>query len=227
MTGKTLLHLQCHFGHRHPVMGAARRAGHRRRLLAGLGQLARELAAELGFRTRASSSRTCTTCRSALEDEFDVVYTSRGVLGWLPDIRAGHGSSPGSSRPAAIFFITEAHPVIQVFENEGVAPGELRLAYPYWEHESRSIFDGHGSYADPTADVGEETEHGWDHGLGEIVTALIDAGLRDRAARGAPVPRLAGRFPRRDARRALASTSCPMDAGELPLMFSLLASKPA
>ncbi len=39
-----------------------------------------------------------------------------------------------------------------------------------------------GSYADPTADVGEGVvEHGWDHGLGEIVTALIDAGLRIEA----------------------------------------------
>ena len=52
--------------------------------------------------------------------------------------------------PGGTFFITEAHPVMNVFENEGVAPGELRLTYPYWEHEAPLIFPVTGSYADPT-----------------------------------------------------------------------------
>ena len=50
---------------------------------------------------RASSSRTCTTCRTCLDGRFDVVYTSRGVLGWLPDIRgvgAGRRPFPGAGR---------------------------------------------------------------------------------------------------------------------------------
>ena len=59
-----------------------------------------------------------------------------------------------------------------------MAPGELRLRYPYFEHPEPLVFPVKGSYADPDADVGDQTEHGWDHGLGEIVTALIDAGLR-------------------------------------------------
>ncbi len=62
----------------------------------------------------------------------------------------------------------------QAFENEGLTPGELRLAYPHWEHPEPLVFPVKGSYADPDADVGEQTEYGWDHGLGEIVTALIE-----------------------------------------------------
>ena len=89
------------------------------------------------------------------------------------------------------------------------------------------VFDVQGSYADPTADVGEQKEHGWDHGLGEIVTALIDAGLRlDWLRESAELDWGAdflvesepgsGRFRLPDDVR-----------GELPLMFSLLATKPA
>ena len=84
----------------------------------------------------------------------------------------------------------------------------------------------YGSCADPSADVGDQKEHGWDHGLGEIVTALITAGLRLEWLResaeldwGADflveVEPGSGRF------------RLPPDVpGELPLMFSLLARKP-
>ena len=107
-----------------------------------------------------------------------------------------------------------------------MSPRELRLQYPYWEHGDPLIFDVHGSYADPTADLGaEHQEHGWDHGLGEIVTALIDAGLRIERLEEQPflewqVDFLVEEAPGSD-RWVL-----PEGPGELPLMFSLLASKP-
>jgi hypothetical protein len=130
-------------------------------------------------------------------------------------------------KPGGAFYISEIHPVAQAFENGGVAPGELRLAYPYWEHRDPLVFDVKGSYADPTADLGaEHREHGWDHGLGEIVTALIDAGLRLDWLRESPeldwpADFLVETAPGSDRYRL------PPDAkGELPLMFSLLASKP-
>ena len=83
----------------------------------------------------------------------------------------GPGSWRTSSLRAGTFYITEAHLIFNTFENEGVAPGELRLTYPYFEHQDLLVFDVTGSYADLSADVGEQKEHGWDHGLGEIVTA--------------------------------------------------------
>ena len=129
-------------------------------------------------RTRASCASNLYDLPDVLDGTFDVVYTSRGVLGWLPDIRGWARVVAHFLAPGGRFFITEIHPVAKVFENEGVAAGELRLSYPYWEHDEPLTFPVKGSYADPTADVGEQTEHGWDHGLGEIVTALIDAGLR-------------------------------------------------
>ena len=72
------------------------------------------------------------------------------MLGWLPDIRRWAQVVAHFVRPGGRFYITEIHPVANVFENEGVEPGELRLAYPYWEHARAARLRRDGSYADPT-----------------------------------------------------------------------------
>ena len=130
-------------------------------------------------------------------------------------------------KPGGIFYISEIHPVAQAFENEGVEPGELRLAYPYWSHAEPLVFDVQGSYADPTADVGEQREHGWDHGLGEIVTALIDAGLTLEWLRESPELDWGADFLVETAPGSGRYRLPPEAKGELPLMFSLRACKPA
>jgi SAM-dependent methyltransferase len=221
--GKDLLHVQCHFGI--DTLSWARLGAR----VTGADfsergvELARSVAAELGIDGRFVVSNVY-DLPANLEGDFDVVYTSRGVLGWLPDVRAWAKVVAHFVRPGGIFYITEVHPIIQAFETEGVAPGELQLRYPYWEHAEPLTFDVHGSYAEPMADVRELTEYGWNHGLGEIVTALADAGLRI------------------DALREYAFVDWPMDVlvkaadgryrlpgdldGRLPLFFSIKASKP-
>ncbi|MFL5711974.1 MAG: class I SAM-dependent methyltransferase [Chloroflexota bacterium] len=224
VTGKSLLHLQCHFGI--DTLSWAR-LGARvtgADISPSAVELARSLATELGFPDARFVESNLYDLPSALEGEFDVVYTSRGVLGWLPDIRAWAKVVSHFVAPGGTFFITEAHPVLNVFENEGVAPGELRLAYPYWEHEAPLTFAVTGSYADTEAEVGDETEHSWDHGLGEIVTALIDAGLVIETLVEHPYLEWKVDFLVEDGQGRWV---LPADApGELPLMFSLVARKP-
>ena len=177
VTGKTLLHLQCHFGI--DTLSWAR-LGARvtgADLSPAAVELARSLADELGFPEARFVQSNLYDLPDVLDGRFDVVYTSRGVLNWLPDIAAWARVVAHFVAPGGTFFITEAHPVMNVFENEGVEPGELRLVYPYWEHATPLTFEVKGSYADRDAEVHDQVEHSWDHGLGEIVTALIEAGL--------------------------------------------------
>jgi ubiquinone/menaquinone biosynthesis C-methylase UbiE len=224
--GKTLLHLQCHFGI--DTLSWARLGA----TVTGADfspaaiRLARELAADLGFADARFVESNVYDLPPNLDGEFDVVYTSRGVLGWLPDIAGWARVVARFVKPGGIFYISEAHPVFQAFENEGVEPGELRLAYPYWEHRDPLVFEVHGSYADPTADVGEQREHGWDHGLGEIVTALIDAGLVLEWLRESPELDWAADFLVETAPGSGRYRLPPEVKGELPLMFSLRARKP-
>jgi len=110
-------------------------------------------------------------------ETFDVVYTSRGVLGWLPDIPRWAEIVSTFVKPGGVFYLLEAHPVFWALAEEQASPSELRLEYDYWGGETLT-FPVEGSYADPGADVDAEVEHGWNHSLGEVVTSLARAGLR-------------------------------------------------
>jgi SAM-dependent methyltransferase len=221
--GRTLLHLQCHFGL--DTLSWARLGA----IVTGVDlsaagvALARELAGQVGLTARFVQSNLY-DLPDVLDETFDIVYTSRGVLGWLPDIRRWAQVVARYVRPGGMFYLTEIHPVALVFDDDGVGPGELRLRYPYWEHDEAIRIEVQGSYADPTADASGLVEHGWDHSLGEIVTALIDAGLvlellREDDFCQWPVPFL---VPSEDGRWRLP----PDSRGQLPLFFSLRARKP-
>ena len=222
---QSLLHLQCHFGI--DTLSWARLGAR----VTGADfspaaiDLASRLAVELGFPESRFIRSTIDDLPTVLDDQFDVVYTSRGVLGWLPDIRRWAEVAAGFVRPGGRFYITEIHPVAQTLENEGVQPGELVLRYPYWEHHEPLTFPVHGSYADPDADVAATSEHGWDHGLGEIVTSLVEAGLEIRSLREYPFLDWQLDFlTEADDGTWRLPAAVP---GELPLSFSILATKPA
>jgi SAM-dependent methyltransferase len=222
VAGKDLLHVQCHFGI--DTLSWARLGAR----VTGADfsergiELARSVAAEIGIDARFVVSNVY-DLPANLDGDFDIVYTSRGVLGWLPDVRGWAKVVAHFIRPGGIFYITEVHPVIQAFETEGVAPGELRLRYPYWEHREPLTFEVHGSYADPTADVHDMKEYGWNHSLGEVATALIDAGLRIESIREYPFVDWAMDVlvQSHDGRYRLPGE---LD-GRLPLFFSIKASK--
>ena len=223
--GKTLLHLQCHFGI--DTLSWARLgatvtgADFSQRAV----ELAQRLAGDIGVADARFIRSDLYELPRLLDEQFDVVYTSRGVIGWLPDIRRWAEVVAGFTAPGGLFFINEIHPVAQAFENEGVVPGELRLAYPYWEHRDPLTFEVKGSYADPDANTAGLREHGWDHGLGELVTALVDAGLRIESLVEHPWLEWSAGFlvERPGTGRWYLPDSVK---GELPLMFSLLARKP-
>jgi SAM-dependent methyltransferase len=223
--GLDLLHLQCHFGI--DTLSWARLGA--RVTGADFSEaavdLARSVAAEIGIADARFVRSDLYDLPNVLDGDFDVVYTSRGVLGWLPDIRRWAEVVAGFVRPGGRFYITEIHPVAQILENEGVQPGEIVVRYPYWEHRDPLSWPVKGSYADPDAEVVGHTEHGWDHGLGEIVTALIDAGLRIESLREYPFLdwQLDFLVEADDGTWRLP----PEIEGELPLSFSILATRPA
>jgi SAM-dependent methyltransferase len=170
--GRSLLHLQCHFGIdtlSWARLGAeATGVDYSERAVT----LARSLAEELGLDARFVLANVY-DLPEVLDDRFDVVYTSRGVTGWLPDLNRWAKVITHFLRPGGIFYITEVHPVALAMSDTPPP----RPAYAYWERTAPQSFPVAGSYADLTAEVSTPLEHSWNHAMSEIVQSLIDAGL--------------------------------------------------
>jgi len=224
VTGKTLLHVQCHFGLdtlSWARLGAAKVTGvdFSEPAIA----FARELAAETGLaeRSRFVVSDVYALPGPLAGETFDIVYTGRGALSWLPDLEPWARAVAGFVAPGGIFYVHEGHPAMWALDDEQPSGG-LALGYDYWGGETLS-FPVEGSYADPTAEVDAEVEHGWNHSLGEIVTALAENGLRielldEKRELGWPAPFLEDRGDGVYVWPAAAR-------GNLPLMYSLRARK--
>ena len=109
-------------------------------------------------------------------ESFDLVYTGIGALCWLPDIDRWAASSAALLRPGGRLFIREGHPVL-LGHGDRLPDGLLLLDHPYFEQPSRTRFDADGTYVATDVDVRAQHDDEWNHGLGEIVTALLDHGL--------------------------------------------------
>jgi SAM-dependent methyltransferase len=172
--GKSLLHLQCHFGM--DTLSWARLGAN----VTGMDfspegiKLAQSLSSELHLPARFICSNLY-DLPAHLHDQFDIVYTSYGVLCWLPDITRWAQVVAQYVKPGGFFYIAEFHPFEYVFDNDKDVK-ELKVRYPYF-HKEPLEFDVDGSYADPVAKIEPQKEYEWTHGVGEVITALVDAGL--------------------------------------------------
>ncbi len=174
--GKTLLHLQCHFG-LDTLSWAREGASITGADFSGAAiAAARTIAAECGLPARFVQS-TIDDLPANLAGTFDVVYTGRGALCWLPDIRRWAAVVAHFLRPGGSFYVQDAHPLLYMY---GEQPGdtEPRLTYSYFHRDEPYRFEVTASYADPNAKLLHTTEYAWNHPLGEIIDALIDNGLQ-------------------------------------------------
>lgn len=175
VSGKTLLHLQCHFGM--DTMSWARLGAK----VTGVDfsdeaiKLARSLSSELNVR---ADFLCCNLYElpQVLRGEFDFVYTSYGVLCWLPDLSRWARIIASYLKPKGTFYIIEAHPINNVFENERTTK-ELKVRYSYFHSSQPTRWEPDGTYADKEAKVTNPT-YEWAHPLSEIINSLVSAGLR-------------------------------------------------
>ena len=175
VAGKSLLHLQCHFGM--DTLSWARLGAH----VTGVDfsgeaiALARDLSAELAIPAQfvqADVLRLPETLPG--REQFDIVFTSYGILCWLPDLRAWGRTIAHYLRPGGLFCIVEGHPLAGVFDNEAGAI-DLRITHSYFHDAAPEHYEVRGSYATGEGEILAGYE--WAHSLGDIINALTDAGL--------------------------------------------------
>lgn len=107
--------------------------------------------------------------------EFDLVYTGVGSLPWLPDIRRWGGMVAALLRPGGRLFMREDHPVLLAAK---VQDGLLTLQRPYFEQPEPNVANSGTTYAGTDTAIASKVTKWWNHGIGEIITSLLDAGLR-------------------------------------------------
>ena len=107
---------------------------------------------------------------------FDLVYTGIGALNWLPSIDRWAGVVADLLRPGGRLFMREGHPIMWALDD--TRTDELVIGHPYFEGDEPSVWDEPGTYVATDHEFTNYVSHEWNHGLGEIVTALLDHGMR-------------------------------------------------
>jgi SAM-dependent methyltransferase len=107
---------------------------------------------------------------------FDLVYTGVGALCWLPDIRRWAQTVAALLRPGGRLFLRDGHPVLWALDYER-SDDLLTLAFPYFEQTAPMVWQDEGTYVPTDVVFTHNTTHEWNHGIGEIVSAVLDAGL--------------------------------------------------
>ncbi|MGJ1364352.1 class I SAM-dependent methyltransferase [Sphingobacterium spiritivorum] len=163
--GKKILHLQCHFGQ--DTLSLARMGAN----VTGIDlsdkaiQVAQELATELELAARFICSDVY-ELPQVLEEEFDIVYTSYGTIGWLPDLDKWASVVSKFLKPDGKFAFVEFHPFMWVWDDDF-----KYIQYSYFK-DGAIIENVTGSYADREADITHETVS-WNHALEEVFNSLI------------------------------------------------------
>jgi SAM-dependent methyltransferase len=218
VTGKDLVHLQCHFGI--DTLSWARRGAR----VAGLDfsgpaiREARRLAAELGLDATFVCSDVYEAPRALDGRRFDIVYTGLGALNWLPDIRSWAGIVATLLRPGGFLYLAEFHPFSWVFGDEN-----LTAVHDYFHGEEPQVWDEPGTYADPDAETVHNRTYEWNHPLGEVLSAVIGAGLVLESLREHDYT-LFSRWPFLE-KHGSGTYRLPEGMPTLPLMYSLRARR--
>lgn len=222
LTGKRAVHLQCHIG---TDTLSLSRLGAR---VTGLDfsenavAEARRLVAETGDDVDFVQSDVSRATEVLPAGEFDLVYTGIGALCWLPSITEWASVVADLLAPGGTLHIREGHPIL--WSMNETLPG-LTLAFPYFEQPAPLEWDDDSTYVEVSAPLQSTRTYEWNRGLGEIVTALLDRGLRlDTLIEHDSVPweALPGRMTLRpDGEYALTEQPSVM-----PLSYTVRASKP-
>ena len=170
VSGKTMLHLQCHFGQDSlswARMGAKVTGAD---ISPKAIQLAKELNTELGLDAQFVESNIVELDQN-LKGKFDLVFTSYGTITWLPDLDKWAKIVAHFLKPGGIFYMVDFHPMLYMFEWES-----QKLTYPYFNTGVLTEVE-EGTYADPDSAISMR-EYSWQHSSAETINALLNKNLQ-------------------------------------------------
>ena len=170
VSGKELLHLMCHFGL--DTLSWARLGAK----VTGVDfsrkaiEFAISLKNELGIKADFVHSNIY-DLEKALDRKFDIVFTSYGILCWLPDLNKWSQIIYTYLKNGGTFYMIAAHPVLGMLDDNG------SFKYPYFHSEEPTEEECKGSYANTDSDF-THVSYQWSHSLSDVINSIIKAGLQ-------------------------------------------------
>ena len=173
--GKSLLHLQCHFGL--DTLSWAREGA----IVTGVDFSEKSIAYADQLKEETNTKARFICCniydlKNYLDEKFDIVYTSQGVLCWLKDLNEWAKLIHHFLKPDGIFYIMEGHPITHIFDDE--KRGKLEVVYPYFHSKEPTKWDDdYPDYSDKTY-IPKNPSYEWLWSISDIINSLIKSGLR-------------------------------------------------
>jgi SAM-dependent methyltransferase len=177
LSGLRGVHLQCHIGT--DTVGLSRLGAR----MTGLDfspaaiEQARILVARSGDDVTFVESDVYDAVSALGGEQFDLVFTGIGALCWLPSVSRWAVAVAALLKPGGRLFIREGHPMLWSLA-DARPDGLLVVDFPYFERDEPSVWEEGGTYVQTDAVFTANTTHEWNHGLGEIATALMAEGLQ-------------------------------------------------
>ena len=171
VNGKSLLHLQCHFGQ--DTLSWARQGA----VVTGVDfsdksiDAARSLAGDLNLDARFILSNVYDV-PEVLDEKFDIVFSTFGAIPWLPDLEKWASIVNRYLKPSGIFYLAEFHPTFYLFNFDN-----FQVEYGYFTEKEPYSEEVTGTYADRYADI-KGKEYFWNHSISEVMTPLLKEGLQ-------------------------------------------------
>ena len=175
LSGKRLIHLQCHIGA--DTLGLARLGAE----VTGVDlspksiEAARRFSTECGTQGRFVVSELY-DAPQVLPETFDVVYTGVGAICWLPDIQGWADVVSSFLEKGGFFYMRECHPIVWALDDER-DDDLLVITHPYFEQSKPLEYSEDETYAGD-GQLSSPVTYTWNHGMAEVLQALINAGLR-------------------------------------------------
>ena len=171
------VHLQCHIGT--DTISLARLGAHMTGLDLSSASVehARSLSEKAGPHVEFVEAEVYQAPATLGTGAFDLVFTGIGAICWLPSVRRWADVVADLLAPGGRLFMREGHPMLWTLEDER-PDGLLVAEYPYFERDEPMIFDYPGTYVETVVTFTQNVTHQWNHGLGEIITALLESGMK-------------------------------------------------
>lgn len=176
ISGLRGVHLQCHIGT--DTISLARLGARMTGLDFSPAAVAegRRIAERTGADVDFVESEVYTALDVLPREGFDLVFTGIGALCWLPDIRRWAHVVAELLKPGGRLFLREGHPMLWTIDERTADP--LVVAYPYFETAQPLVFAEEMTYVETEERLVNTVTHSWNHGIGEVVSALLAEGLR-------------------------------------------------